>query len=203
MNTLFDLTEFFGRPLHKEALTRNDIGAFAEEFACRTLGMERQQISGGKSVCEDARWDGAPVEVKSVGLNGRALIYRWRLQKEEEVFGPSYAYVFVSHTCPITVKHGTQIVESFAASPPAIYITTLRTLRAAIGTTPSRKFSWHDKSYPDRTGRMRVAGFSRAGYDLGGWQFPLSKLPIARCVTVSMTLNAVALSVPVLYTDNE
>lgn len=171
---LFDTIQLYDRPLPKPASARNAIGEVAEEFACSVLAMERQKVNGSLSICPDALLDGQPAEIKSVGKNGRALIYKWRLEKELSAFGMGYRYVFVRHTASITLARGREIVDLFKSNPPRLLITTLGAIIDAIGNTPPRKFKLFQKEYFNKYGRE--AGFNRKGYVDGGWQFGLDSI---------------------------
>lgn len=150
--TLFDMMDVYGRPAltdaqgkPKPASVRNLIGDVAELFACHALGLARIPIDGNKELCHDAEYPGGtPVEIKSVGKNDRALIYKWRLEKELAHHGRQYRYVFVRHACPVTMAHGAAVADYFRDHPPALLITSLDTiLTHAIKETPPRSFRIH------------------------------------------------------------
>lgn len=169
MTTLFDTWDYYTRKTPKAAGVRNAIGEVAEEMACRALGMERQPIDGRKAFCPDALWGGKTAEIKSVGKNGRALIYKWRRDKEMEHVGPSYRYIFVQHTCTIDKANGSEIADYLRDHPPVLLITTLGAINEVIGDTPPRVFKMHNDN--------RI-GYCRKGYKDGGWQFSLNKIPV-------------------------
>jgi hypothetical protein len=192
---LFDTMPFYGKPMVKAASVRNAIGDVAEEFACAALSMKRQRVDGRKNVCCDAldMYD-KPVEIKSVGKNNRALLYKWRAEKEEKEHGLGYTYVFVRHSCPITMTHGREIIQRFIDCPPLIIITTLGALRAALEGVSPRTFKMFtgeagavepeggfESSVPQHMqkpifDRKTMHGSQRKGYVDGGWQFSLSLL---------------------------
>lgn len=196
---LFDTLEFYGKPLAKDAASRNAIGDFAEEFVCRVMGLDRLKIDGRKNVCSDAKWDGNPVEIKSVGKNGRALLYKWRAEKEMKELGPFYTYVFVCHKCPITVTHSRDVVKYFIDHPPTILMTTLGHIMGKLKGIEPRKFKLHDgKTYENKYGRP--AGFNRKGYIDGGWQFSLKILEAHQHSTKRIDWFGTEVEVPVLTT---
>jgi hypothetical protein len=184
MNTLFDMMQCYGKPMTKMAAVRNAIGDVAEQFACAALGMDRLAVGGRKEVCSDALWRGHPVEIKSVGHNGQALIYKFRLEKEMAAHGPDYPYIFVRHDCRITKTHSGQIVEHFRDHPPRLLITTLGIIQAALLDVQPRKFSLFQKQYVTKYKRATV-GYNRKGYIDGGWQFNLKRLAVASETSVN------------------
>jgi hypothetical protein len=185
-DALFDMMTVYGRPIDKDASARNAIGDVAEEFACAALGMKRLKVNGSLKVCSDAEWQGSPVEIKSVGKNGRALLYKWRAEKELDSIGRGYTYLFVRHTCPIKVAHGRDITSHFAEHPPSLLITNLGVIMDVLKGTPPRKFKLHDgKTYENKYGRP--AGFERKGYIDGGWQFALSMIREAAAFEVEVS----------------
>lgn len=175
MTTLFDTWDFYSRNTPKPAGVRNAIGEVTEEMACRALGMERQPIDGRKAFCTDALWGGKPTEIKSVGKNGRALIYSWRRAKEMEHVGPGYRYIFVQHDCTIDKANGAEIADYIRDHPPTLLITTLGAINGVIGDAPPRKFKIFDGEPPTEG---RPHGSQRKGYVEGGWQFSLNKIPV-------------------------
>lgn len=168
---LFDPIEVLSKPLPKGSHVRNMIGDVAARFACEALEAEMLPIKQNQSVCPDFSLKGMHGEIKSVGMNRQALIYKWRIEKEEAMFGLSYLYVFVLHSCPITCANATDVTANFRDKPVEIVGCTIADLRAAIGDAPVRKFS-RFKSNPDPS-----LGYNRAGYADGGWQFPIKRLP--------------------------
>lgn len=173
--TLFDTWDYYARSTPKAAGVRNAIGELAEELACRALGMVRQPIDGRKSFCTDALWDDKPVEIKSVGKNGRALIYKWRREKEMAEVGPGYRYVFVQHDCTIDKANGSEVADYLRDHPPRLLITTLGAINGVIGDAPPRKF----KMFLGEDGIVNNRiGYNRKGYADGGWQFNLNKIPV-------------------------
>ena len=179
MDELFDTMVFYDRKTPKAASVRNSIGEVAEEIACRALGMKRLKVDGRLEFCADALWQGKPAEIKSVGKNDRALIYKWRKEKELRHVGPDYRYVFLRHTCPISVGSGGDVADFFRDNPPSILITTLGAVVEAIGDMPCRTF----KIFTGEAGtsepfdRKTMHGSQRKGYVDGGWQFSLKKIP--------------------------
>lgn len=184
--TLFDTWLYYERVTTKPASVRNAIGDVAEELACRALGMERQKIDGRKAFCPDALWEGKPVEVKSVGKNGRALIYKWRRDKEMKEVGPRYRYVFVQHDCTIDKANASMVADHLRDHPPRLLITTLGAINAVIGDTPPRKFKIFESDPNVEFDRTTMHGSQRKGYVDGGWQFSLNKIPVAYTTTTCL-----------------
>lgn len=234
--TLFDMMAVYGRPAltdaqgkPKPASVRNLIGATAEMFACQILGLTSCPIDGSKKICHDAELaDGDPVEIKSVGKNDRALIYKWRIEKEEKAHGREYRYLFVRHTCPITVTDSGAVADYFRDNPPALLFTTIGAIRDhAIKDTPPRTF----RMFTGEAGKMTVApkcdachgapegtacpdcgtppppkfdrkkhhGSQRAGYVDGGWQFALKKIPRTREESRPFTWRGKEITVKIQY----
>lgn len=172
MTELFDTLEFYGKPMTQAAAVRCAIGDVAEMFACRLLGATRTPIDGRKNICSDAVLDGTPMEIKSVGKNGRALIYKWRLEKEIEAHGPTYQYVFVRHDCRVTEVHGRDVVRYFLDHPPMVLVTTIEHIQQTLAGVEPRKFSMF------LTSPSKRVGYHRKGYCDGGWQFSLAQIPV-------------------------
>ena len=169
-DSLFDTMSCYGRALGSHASARTGIGDVAELYACAALGMERQAIDGRKSVCIDAEWNGRPVEIKSVGKNNRALIYKWRMEKDLKEHGDTLVYVFVRHDCLITVKNSAEIVCHFIKHPPKLILTSVTRLHETLKGEKLRKFSMFEGGTDTRI------GYNRAGYSEGGWQFSLARV---------------------------
>lgn len=181
MTTLFNMTDLYDRNIRNDACARNAIGEYAAEFACNLLGMEPLRVDGREKICPDAMWHGEPVEIKSVGKNNRALIYKFRKDKEREHFGSLYRYIFVRHDCRITLRRGRDIRSHFEQFPPTILIATLGCLDKAIGDTPVKVFSmFKGPEEGEAFDRKKHMGYLREGYRDGGWQFSLKLLPIVR-----------------------
>lgn len=198
--TLFDMIEVYGRPAKtdaqgrpKPASVRNAIGEVAAEFACRALDLESVPIDGREAVCHDAKYpDGSPAEIKSVGKNNRALLYKWRVEKELAHHGPEYRYIFVCHTAPITLAHGADVADYFRDHPPRILTTTLAAILShAIKDTPARTFRLFtgekggpvpDQAQPPPP-RPEPEPLPKAGggweYARGGWFRSYQRKPIA------------------------
>jgi len=176
MTTLFDLNACISRKLTTPAAARNAIGNVAEDFACAVLKLERKPIDGRKELCVDAETKkGLPVEIKSVGRSRSAILYKWRVEKEERILGRDYQYIFVLHNCPITVRDSQEIMRWFTDNPPLILITSLGVLLDHVcAKQEPRKFALHEKVYPSANGRIH--GTQRAGYKEGGWQFTINRI---------------------------
>lgn len=169
---LFDTTCHFGKPIRTKAACRNAIGRVAEVFVSRSLDVDILPVDGSKKVCPD--FEGG--EIKSVGKSNSVLLYQWRLSKEAESFDPKdYFYVFVRHTCPITITNTAEIVEHFAKNTPRLICTSLHELLGITRGIKPKKFKW----FGDQTVDQRI-GYYRKGYDQGGWQFSLSRLKIVQ-----------------------
>lgn len=175
MKTLFDMDEFYSRRITTDAAARNAIGEVAEMYACAMLDLHPLRVDGRMKVCPDAEDDeGAKYEIKAVG-RGRALVYKWRMEKELAEFGEDYIYCFVLHECAITARAGADIVKIFHTTRPAIHLCTLGQLkREVLDKMEPRKFKLFD---PLGCGK-EVHGSQRKGYIDGGWQFSINKLPV-------------------------
>lgn len=190
---LFDLTEVYARRIHNDASARNAIGELAAEYACNALRLIPLPVDGRQALCPDAKSpkSGSPWEIKSVGRNGRALIYKWRIEKELASPWTPYWYCFVRHDCPITVRSGQEIVAHFIQRPPSLHIATAQLINQVIcSAAPPRSFRIHTGEKgtvieeTDEEGQAQEIkekakhGSQRKGYVDGGWQFALSQLPL-------------------------
>lgn len=169
MNTLFDSLGYVSGCVRSIAAARGEIGRWAEELAARALGLSLTPINGS-SLCPDFIMPSTLLrgEIKAVGASGQAIIYKWRIAKEEMTFGSDYLYVFVRHKVPLRdVVDRSDVIAAFARYPVSIITCTLGDIRAAIGERPAKLFSLHsDPSH----------GSQRGGYKEGGWQFRLSAI---------------------------
>lgn len=199
MDTLFDTLLFYGRPVDRVSKARIGIGEVAEEFACRALGMTRQRIDGRKKVCCDALHQGEPTEIKSI-RSTTSVLYKFRLEKEQEAFGLDYRYVFVKHNCSGHIKNTGEVLQSFLTKPPVIWVTDLRSVRASIGDKPAKKFSLSEKLTAGRP-----AGFTRGGYADGGWYFKLRSLDVAteQCCLVKWLDTEIPVGIKYAYRNNQ
>jgi hypothetical protein len=191
---LFDTATCYGRSMKSHAAARNDIGDVAELYACAALGMDRQRIDGRKKVCIDAMWGGRPVEIKSVGKNGRGLIYKWRMDKDAQEHGDSLVYVFVRHDCPITLTNSAEVVARFIERPPSLIVTSIARVREALKGVKLRKFSMFEGGKDSRI------GYNRPGYSEGGWQFGLSLLTSETFARIGFTWAGVQLTANMHFT---
>ena len=172
MDELFDPVTLLSKPLTRPAHTRNYIGDVAARFAEATLGFKLLPIKQNVEICPDFQMSTLHGEIKSVGKNRRALLYKWRAEKEARHFDPRlYLYLFVQHVCPITCSDISQITAHFRDNPVTLYGCTLAELQETVAAIPVRKFSLFKES-PD----PRI-GYNRAGYIEGGWQFGMKILP--------------------------
>lgn len=162
---LFDTTMFIGRALPSHASARNCIGQVAQEFVCRALRVESLPIDGRREVCPD--FDGG--EVKSVGKNNNALVYKWRLEKDlKHHDAESFIYVFLRHSCSIKCENASDIARNLVSQRPNLLIVTLAELEQVLSARPVKRFSLFEKGEDPRI------GYNRPGYRDGGWQFRLS-----------------------------
>lgn len=194
MKYLFDMVDCYDRRCETPASVRNAIGYLAEEFACRVLDLERLPVDGRKSICPDAVGPEGYFEIKSIGKNNRALIYKFRLEKEEQSFGPNYRYVFVRHECPVSQASASQVAEHFRNLPPVITVTTLASILEVIGDTEPRKFKIFEEAVFDR---KAMRGSCREGYVEGGWQFSLNKIKWSQAIFVPIQWKGETIKVEV------
>jgi hypothetical protein len=169
---LFDPISLLSRPLNKPAQTRNWIGDIAARFAAEAMRLQLLPIQQHKEVCPDFQFKGLHGEIKSVGKNGRALLYKWRVEKEARNFNPeSYLYIFVLHDCPIGCRDLSEITAQFSARRITLHCVTLAELQAIVSGIEPRKFSMFNADHNPRI------GYNRPGYSDGGWQFSVKLLP--------------------------
>lgn len=156
---------FIGRTLPSRASARNCIGQVAQEFVCRTLRVESLPVDGRKDVCPD--FEGG--EIKSVGRNNSALVYKWRLEKDlKHHDADTFVYVFLRHSCSIKCANASDIAHNFVSQRPNLLIVTLAELDRALSSKPVKRFALFEKGEDQRI------GYNRPGYRDGGWQFRLS-----------------------------
>lgn len=172
MTELFDSTVYFGRKLPSPASARNCIGAIGQDFVGRVLGVRINPVDGRKEICPD--FDSG--EIKTIGKNLRGIVYKWRLEKDLKHHDQAtFIYVFLCHSCPITVADAGQVAAHFRHNRPHLRVVTLGELAARLLPVETRKF--HNLPEEELTSRM---GWFREGYREGGWQFPLSWWPMSR-----------------------
>lgn len=187
MDTLFDMSAHYTRRIHNDASARNAIGELAAEYACAVLGLRSLPVDGRKAVCPDAEsTTGIVWEIKSVGQSRRALLYKWRVEKELKVLGRSYLYAFVLHKCPITVRAGAEIRDHFLLHRPPLLIATLGYLWDNVCAKQNpRSFRIHtgeqgkvltDEDTEQPAPEKAKHGSQRKGYVDGGWQFGMQPL---------------------------
>lgn len=180
-DSLFQCPEaLLTKQLATKAMARNHIGEVAALYACRALALQALPISADK-ICPDFMLvSGMCGEIKSVGLSNSALIYKWRLEKEEAFSagrgGGSYLYVFVRHTCPITCATMGAIVEHLTKKPPSLICCTVQDVREAVKDKPVRKFSLFEAPEGMPAAAIAKIGYNREGYKEGGWRFTLAKI---------------------------
>lgn len=184
-----------GKRLASMAMARNHIGEVAAMFACRALNAAPLPITNAK-VCPDFKAGTLFGEIKSVGKNGRALIYAFRLDKEEHFAqAHHYLYVFVSHGCRITCQNISEIVDYFTDFPPVLICCTLMDVKEAVAGTPIRKFSLFEAPEGMSAGEIARIGYNRKGYKEGGWQFAINKIPVENAAPAVTTWNNTTLNV--------
>jgi hypothetical protein len=163
------------KPLRTQAQVRTYIGYVAELFVCRALGGERLS-SGSEEVVPDMRVWNCTGEIKSVGKNNRALIYKWRLEKELRLLDLNrHLYVFCCHRIPITLGNVKEIVERFNEDTHLV-ITTLGELSSILLPKKVRKFNLFTPPEGMPENAIKRRGYNREGYIDGGWQFSIREL---------------------------
>lgn len=192
---LFDTTTFLSRNLPTPASARNCIGQVAQDYVARALKVQIQPIDGRKEVCPD--FDGG--EIKSVGRNGRGLIYKWRLEKDLKHHDEdTFIYCFLRHCCPITIHNASEVADHFMSCNPSLLIVSLRDIKETLEPIPVRKFSL----FQDKDGAVdKRVGYNRSGYSDGGWQFNLNIFPPTHIKRKFMVWQDVKKSVLVHATD--
>lgn len=211
---LFDTMDAYGRrppadgqPI-KAASVRNLIGECAEEITCRALNLTRRRIDGREKVNSDAETqDGRPVEIKAVGKNNTALIYKFRLEKEREAHGDQYPYIFCRHTCTVDIGGGGAVADYFRDHPPELILCTLADIVAVIGDRPPRLFKMftgkeNEPQPGEKFDRKKHHGTHREGYADGGWQFRLSALGARPCETATITWRQTAITIQINRTHH-
>ena len=197
--TLFNLTELYDRKLDRGSKVRNAIGECIQVFVVEFLRLQEIRIDGREAVCPDFLLPGTDVkgEIKSIGKNGRARVYKWRLEKENKHFdGKPFFYIFANHKIPITTESGRAIVESIKQAPPILYVCSLRDLTELLSPKKVRKFSMFEG------GQNKRIGYNRAGYDQGGWQFSLREIEFNSCILSESTYCNQPTMTRIYYTDS-
>lgn len=188
---LFDTLPLIKKTFKSTAEARNEIGEIAAQYACRALGMTPLAVDGRQEICPDADWNGRKVEIKAVA-KGRAILYAFRAEKESRHFGKGYIYVFVKHSCRITVKTTAEIIEHFTANPPVLLITSLAGVLKLVEGREPRAFNKNI----DEASRN---GWEREGYRDGGWQFSINKAPVFYETKAFFSWNNRATSTTILH----
>jgi hypothetical protein len=195
--TLFNLTEVYDRDTTKPAQARNAIGECAQNFVVEFLGLKEVRIDGRMPVCPDFSFGSAQGEIKSIGKNKRALIYKWRIEKEITFAdGGEFYYIFANHDCLISVESGSAIVNHFKTKPPILYILSLSDVYELVAAKKIRKFSLFEGGKDSRV------GYNRAGYIEGGWQFSLTEFTFNSCILVESYYCSQSAMTRIYYTDS-
>ena len=196
-DTLFDLTPLYNRKIEKPAQARNAIGECAQRFVTEFLNLSESGIDGRKAVCPDFHIDSSIFgEIKSVGKNNRALIYKWRLEKERANFkDDEFYYVFANHRCLISVESGAHVVQYFKDNPPVLYVCTLGDIHALLSQKKVKKFSLFKEDPNPRI------GYNRKGYIDGGWQFSLREFNFSGCILKESIYCSSPVFTRVYYTE--
>jgi hypothetical protein len=163
--------------LGSNALARNAYGSAVEEIVCAAMHMRRIPIDGSKSICFDAEWNDAFVEIKSLHKGASFNVYKWRLEKEmaQAAKGTRIYYAILFHGVRKHTDGGTLLRAFAKASPELLIIPVQAVAFATLGLTPH-------VPKPPRT-ESRRNGYNRAGYKLGYYKVPLdwaARLPNMR-----------------------
>lgn len=171
---LFEEWDLVSQKLDKPAQVRCHIGNVAQRFAIAALGATFTPIRGDTEVCPDFFLGGLHGEIKSVGRSKRALIYKWRIEKEARIYpSASYLYVFVIHQCPVTCTDLREIVSRFRDGESRMIGCTLLDIERLVKPIPLRRFSIFTKDM-----REVRNGYTRSGYIDGGWQIGVNSIPV-------------------------
>lgn len=177
------LPEFSGPVFKTMAEKRVYFGSVAELIAMKVLGAQQLQIDGRCEICPDLivlrnQTVAAYAEVKSCGLTGQTIIYKWRHDKEkqfaEEVDVP-FVYVVVSHEV-VAEKCRTwrELLKAFTISPITVKVLSIHDISGVIESMgPEKQLN---KRYD------RNHGSCRSGYVGGGWRVRFKDLPASRSV---------------------
>lgn len=168
---LFSHSAVYSRRVRSDASKRVAFGEMAEILVCERYGATRLQTNGALGeCCPDVLLPGnRPAEVKST-RDGRIVVYKFRLAKEEAQLSGSYPYFIVKHNQRATLN-----VEKFFAEAEVWCCTLTDILRATEGRPLKRLDS--------------RGGYHRAGYKEGYWEVRLSDLdfPFERRTTSFVT----------------
>lgn len=153
---------------------RSHLGNIVEELVCRAMGWQRLKIDGTKKFCADAEnSDKLPCEVKSVHcsakMEGKAVIYDWRMKKEEE-HAPRMAYAFFCYSATGQGKSKSleQFLDRLTESAPTIVLVPAWVVhRQAVSEC---KLCIQKKP---KTPQGKRPGYARAGYCEGYRNLPV------------------------------
>lgn len=155
---------------------RSHLGNLVEELVCRAMDWQRLKIDGTKKFCADAaNRDDLPCEVKSVHcsgkMEGKAVIYDWRMKKEAE-HAPRMAYAFFCYSAAGQGKSKSleQFLDRLTESAPTIVLVPSWVVhRQAVSEC---KLCIQKKP---KTPQGKRPGYARAGYCEGYRNLPVGQ----------------------------